>query len=107
MIKLLFNLSVLQDNIKTLLHFYEVVLYLVQHRYPNYVNIALANEIANVCSSLNIDAKEAISLSNKHPRVFILDPGIGVGGHCIPIDPGHTSCSNDPHDISLSYRSDS
>jgi UDP-N-acetyl-D-mannosaminuronic acid dehydrogenase len=51
------------------------------------VNIALANEFAAVADTLGIDAMRAIELANKHPRVNILSPGIGVGGHCIPIDP--------------------
>lgn len=51
------------------------------------VNIALANEFSAVAETLGIDAKRAIELANKHPRVNILSPGIGVGGHCIPIDP--------------------
>lgn len=51
------------------------------------VNIALANEFLSAAEGLGIDPKEAIKLSNKHPRVNILNPGIGVGGHCIPIDP--------------------
>lgn len=51
------------------------------------VNIALANEFDSVAETLGIDGREAITLANKHPRVNILMPGIGVGGHCIPIDP--------------------
>jgi UDP-N-acetyl-D-mannosaminuronic acid dehydrogenase len=51
------------------------------------VNIAFANEIDSICSKLDINTSEVISLANKHPRVNILVPGIGVGGHCIPIDP--------------------
>ena len=51
------------------------------------VNIALANEFAAVADTLGVDARQAIALANKHPRVHILSPGIGVGGHCIPIDP--------------------
>lgn len=51
------------------------------------VNIALANEFAAVAENLDIDPLEAIELANKHPRVKILKPGIGVGGHCIPLDP--------------------
>lgn len=51
------------------------------------VNIALANEFNAVAATLQIDGREAIMLANKHPRVDILMPGIGVGGHCIPIDP--------------------
>jgi UDP-N-acetyl-D-mannosaminuronic acid dehydrogenase len=51
------------------------------------VNIALANELAAVAATLGIDARAAIALSNRHPRVNLMEPGIGVGGHCIPIDP--------------------
>jgi UDP-N-acetyl-D-mannosaminuronic acid dehydrogenase len=51
------------------------------------VNIALANEFNAVAETLGIDGRLAIELANKHPRVSILAPGIGVGGHCIPIDP--------------------
>ncbi|WP_423792423.1 nucleotide sugar dehydrogenase [Methanocaldococcus indicus] len=51
------------------------------------VNIALANEFAKIAEELNIDVWEAINLANKHPRVNILKPGPGVGGHCISIDP--------------------
>jgi len=58
------------------------------------VNIALANELALLCEELGIDAWEAISLANKHPRVKILQPGPGVGGHCIPIDPHFLADAN-------------
>lgn len=51
------------------------------------VNIALANELAQISESIGINAWELISLANKHPRVNILRPGPGVGGHCIAIDP--------------------
>ncbi len=51
------------------------------------VNIALANEFALVCERLGVDAWEAIQLANRHPRVKILKPGPGVGGHCIAVDP--------------------
>ncbi|HLJ84294.1 MAG TPA: nucleotide sugar dehydrogenase [Candidatus Eremiobacteraceae bacterium] len=51
------------------------------------VNIALANELAVLCEELGVDAWEVIRLANEHPRVNILSPGPGVGGHCIPIDP--------------------
>ena len=51
------------------------------------VNIAFANEIDSICSKLNVSTLDVINLANKHPRVNILNPGIGVGGHCIPIDP--------------------
>ncbi len=51
------------------------------------VNIAFANELSILCNSLNIDVWELISLANRHPRVNILRPGPGVGGHCIAVDP--------------------
>ena len=51
------------------------------------VNIAYANELSMVCDSLEIDVHEVIALSNRHPRVQILKPGPGVGGHCIAVDP--------------------
>lgn len=51
------------------------------------VNIALANEFAQICELLDVDVRNAIAFANKHPRVKILSPGIGVGGHCIPVDP--------------------
>lgn len=51
------------------------------------VNIALANEFALVSESLGIDVWRAIDLANRHPRVNILRPGPGVGGHCIAVDP--------------------
>lgn len=51
------------------------------------VNIALANEFAAVAEGLEVDIMQAIELANKHPRVNILKPGIGTGGHCIPVDP--------------------
>lgn len=51
------------------------------------INIALANEFALLAEEANINVWEAINLANKHPRVSILLPGPGVGGHCIAIDP--------------------
>ena len=51
------------------------------------VSIAFANELAQVCEELNVDVHEVIKLANRHPRVNVLNPGPGVGGHCIPIDP--------------------
>ena len=51
------------------------------------VNIAFANELSIICSSLKIDISELINLANHHPRVNILNPGAGVGGHCIAVDP--------------------
>lgn len=51
------------------------------------VNIAFANELSIICDRLGIDVWELISLANRHPRVNILQPGPGVGGHCIAVDP--------------------
>ncbi len=51
------------------------------------VNIAFANELSIICDKLNINVWELISLANRHPRVNILQPGPGVGGHCIAVDP--------------------
>jgi len=51
------------------------------------VNIAFANELSLICGKLGIDVWELISLANRHPRVNVLRPGPGVGGHCIAIDP--------------------
>lgn len=51
------------------------------------VNIAFANELSIICDRLEINVWELISLSNRHPRVNILQPGPGVGGHCIAVDP--------------------
>lgn len=50
-------------------------------------NIAFANELSMICDKLSIDVWELISLANRHPRVDILRPGPGVGGHCIAVDP--------------------
>jgi len=51
------------------------------------VNIAFANEISIICDKLDINVWELIKLANHHPRVNILQPGPGVGGHCIAVDP--------------------
>lgn len=51
------------------------------------VNIAFANELSLICDELNINVWELIRLANHHPRVNILQPGPGVGGHCIAVDP--------------------
>jgi len=50
-------------------------------------NIAFANELSILCDKFDIDVWELISLTNRHPRVNILQPGAGVGGHCIAVDP--------------------
>jgi len=59
---------------------------LVENSYRD-VNIAFANELSVICDLLDINVWELISLANKHPRVNILSPGPGVGGHCIAVDP--------------------
>jgi UDP-N-acetyl-D-mannosaminuronic acid dehydrogenase len=59
---------------------------LIENSYRD-VNVAFANQVALLCETLDIDAARAIELANHHPRVSILSPGIGVGGHCIPVDP--------------------
>ncbi len=51
------------------------------------VNIAIANEFSRLADKFGVDAWEAIALANRHPRVKILSPGPGVGGHCISVDP--------------------
>lgn len=51
------------------------------------INIAFANELSVICDKLNIDVFKLIELANKHPRVNILTPGSGVGGHCLAVDP--------------------
>lgn len=51
------------------------------------INIAFANELLKICRSDGMDVNEIIRISNKHPRVNILSPGPGVGGHCISVDP--------------------
>ncbi|HZY99329.1 MAG TPA: nucleotide sugar dehydrogenase [Candidatus Baltobacteraceae bacterium] len=58
------------------------------------VNIAFANELAVIAEDLGVDVWEAIELANRHPRVEILQPGPGVGGHCIPVDPQFLSSAN-------------
>jgi UDP-N-acetyl-D-mannosaminuronic acid dehydrogenase len=51
------------------------------------VNIAFANELSLICDRLKIDVWELVALTNRHPRVNVLQPGPGVGGHCIAVDP--------------------
>jgi UDP-N-acetyl-D-mannosaminuronic acid dehydrogenase len=59
---------------------------LVENAYRD-VNIAFANELSLVCDHLGINVWQVIELANRHPRVSILQPGAGVGGHCIAVDP--------------------
>lgn len=67
---------------------------LIQNAYRD-VNIAFANEIAKLAREFGLDSREAIVMANKHPRVDILRPGPGVGGHCLPIDPLFLTEGND------------
>lgn len=60
------------------------------------LNIAFANELSMLGGALDFDVKEVIKLANRHPRVNILQPGVGVGGHCLPVDP-HFLISSAPH----------
>lgn len=59
---------------------------LIQNTFRD-TNIALANELAMIAHDYGIDAREAIAKANEHPRVSLHQPGPGVGGHCLPIDP--------------------
>ena len=64
------------------------------------VNIAFANELSLLCAKSGIDVWELIGLANRHPRVKILQPGVGVGGHCIAVDPWFL-VSGDPENSRL------
>ena len=64
------------------------------------VQIAFANELSLICDEQNINVWELITLANKHPRVNILQPGPGVGGHCIAVDPWFI-CHTDPTNSKL------
>ncbi len=64
------------------------------------VNIALSNELALTAQKLGIDIYQAINLANRHPRVKFLYPGIGVGGHCLAVDPWFIS-EVDPEDSTV------
>lgn len=71
---------------------------LVENSYRD-VNIAFANELSIIADDIDLDVWEVISLANRHPRVNILQPGPGVGGHCIAVDPWfiiHGSPENSP-----------
>src|SRR5690625_2815307 len=59
---------------------------LVENSYRD-VNIAFANELSMIADEIGVDVWEVIELANRHPRVNILQPGPGVGGHCIAVDP--------------------
>ncbi|MBU3604105.1 UDP-N-acetyl-D-mannosamine dehydrogenase [Polynucleobacter sp. AP-Kaivos-20-H2] len=64
------------------------------------VNIAYANELSLICANANINVTKLIELANRHPRVNILTPGVGVGGHCIAVDPWFV-VAKDPHNARL------
>jgi len=61
------------------------------------VNIAFANELSLVCDQLAINVRELIRLANHHPRVQVLQPGCGVGGHCIAVDPWFIAAASPEH----------
>jgi UDP-N-acetyl-D-mannosaminuronic acid dehydrogenase len=63
------------------------------------VNIALANELAVVADDYGVDARDAFALANSHPRVSLLKPGPGVGGHCLPVDPLYFGQDSDAVDL--------
>ena len=64
------------------------------------VNIALANELAKICYRLDINCLDVINMANKHPRVNIHQPGPGVGGHCLAIDP-YFICAMAPEEAKI------
>jgi UDP-N-acetyl-D-mannosaminuronic acid dehydrogenase len=64
------------------------------------VNIAFANELSFICDKLKINVWDLIAMANLHPRVNILNPGPGVGGHCIAVDPWFIVATN-PHEAKL------
>ena len=63
------------------------------------VNIAFANELSLVCDHLDINVRELIRLANHHPRVNVLQPGCGVGGHCIAVDPWFIAAAAPLHSL--------
>ena len=77
---------------------------LIQNTFRD-TNIALANEIAKIAADYDIDSREAIDMANQHPRVDILQPGPGVGGHCLPIDPWFLDDGSDQLDLIETARS--
>jgi len=71
---------------------------LIQNTYRD-VNIALANELAMIAEDYDIDSREATEMANTHPRVDLHQPGPGVGGHCLPIDPWFLGHGSDQLDL--------
>ncbi|MFC6784595.1 nucleotide sugar dehydrogenase [Halobaculum halobium] len=68
------------------------------------VNVAFANELARLARDYGIDSRAAIDLANVHPRVDVLNPGPGVGGHCLPVDPWFLGQSSDELDLLAAAR---
>lgn len=77
---------------------------LIQNTYRD-TNIALANELARIAHDYDIDSREAIELANEHPRVELHQPGPGVGGHCLPIDPWFLGQNSEELDLIATARS--
>lgn len=75
------------------------VIKLAENTYRD-INIAYANELSMIADKLNIEIRQLIKLANEHSRVNILEPGVGVGGHCIAVDP-HFLISSAPDESSL------
>lgn len=71
---------------------------LIQNTFRD-TNIALANELATIAHDYGIDSREAIGLANEHPRVSLHQPGPGVGGHCLPVDPWFLADGSDRLDL--------
>jgi UDP-N-acetyl-D-mannosaminuronic acid dehydrogenase len=71
---------------------------LAQNAYRD-VNIAFANELARVAHDYGVHSRTAIAFANAHPRVDVLDPGPGVGGHCLPVDPHFLGEGSDAVDL--------
>ncbi len=76
---------------------------LIQNTFRD-TNIALANELARLAHDYGIDSREAIDMANGHPRVDLLKPGPGVGGHCLPIDPWFLGDASDELDLIATAR---
>ncbi len=76
---------------------------LIQNTYRD-ANIAIANEFARLAADYGVDTRDAIALANRHPRVDILQPGPGVGGHCLPVDPWFLGHGSDELDLVAAAR---
>ncbi|ELZ80470.1 nucleotide sugar dehydrogenase (plasmid) [Haloferax larsenii] len=76
---------------------------LAQNAYRD-ANVAFANEVARLAHDYDISARSTIELANSHPRVNVLQPGPGVGGHCLPIDPYFLGQESDDLDLILAAR---